>query len=131
MKCSAHSLTTEISSPKGGLTCCHVVQPGQSGEGVHHLRHQGLNYHKKYQTYLLQGAPPESCGGKSTDLSAQKHDAASLVVKEEATCCKGRCLSIATREVIKTSDQDTTGVSWGFRQNDRKKNKLQLKVQSV
>lgn len=74
MKYSACSLTTEIRSPKGGPTCCHAVQTRQSGEWVYHLHNQGPNYYKKYQTYLLQGAPAVSCGGKNTDLGAQKPD---------------------------------------------------------
>lgn len=83
------------------------------------MHHQGPNSYKKYQTYLLQGAAPVSHGGKSTDLGAQKHDVASLGVREEATRYTGRCLSVATREVIKTrSEQGTTHASWGFRQND-------------
>jgi len=57
--------------------------------------------------------------------------AASLGVQEDATRYTDTCLFIAMREVIKTRpDQGTTHVSWGFRQNDRKKNKFQLQAQS-
>lgn len=56
---------------------------------------------------------------------------ASVDVREEAARYTGTCLSVATREAIKTrSNQGTTHASWGFRQNDRKKNKLQLQAQS-
>ena len=113
------------------MSCCtdKAIRRGR----VDHLHDQGPNYYKKYQTYLLQGAPTVSHSDKSTDLGAQKHSsaAASLGVREEATHYTGTSLSVAMREAIKTrSDQGTTHASWGFRQNDRKKKKFQLQAQS-
>lgn len=79
MKCSAHNLTTEISSPKGALTRCYAVQTGQSGGSL------SLTFS---QPQLLGEAPNIPSAESKGRLSAQKCD--SLL------CC--RCPQLTGRK---------------------------------
>lgn len=131
-----HMAWSQRSAPqKEGLPVFVLYRWGNQEREFISCRIRTPNYCKKFQRYLMRGAPSVSCGGTSTDLGAQQRDSLLCwglpAVWEEATHCTGTCLFIAMREAIKTrSDQGTTYASWSFRQNDRKKKKFQLQPRS-
>lgn len=121
----------EISFPKAGFTCCHVVQRQQSGRGVHRLHNQGHNYYKKYKMYFMQRSPTVCWGGKNINLGAYRHNSflcSSLPRYTRRSHSLYRHLLIHCRlEVMKTrSVQGPTHLSSGFRQNGRKKKIIKI-----